>query len=245
MNVRGLTRSMPPRWKRAYRRYLSPILRDEYYRDYRDRRAFFRKACAALAFNGIAGGYAEFGCCGGVTFDLAHRYFKKYGAEPHMWAFDSFQGLPSPSAPEDAHPLWTAGTMSMSRLEFQRACKQRGIPADCYTIIEGYFDRSLAAPESDGFSQDICLAYIDCDLYSSTKTVLQFLEKRLKHGVILGFDDYYCWSATQASGERKACAEFFANHPQWILVPFYRFGMGGMSFVVEARALGAATGAGY
>jgi len=68
---------------------------------------------------------------------------------------------------------------------------------------------------------------------------------RLKHGMILAFDDYYCWSKTQVSGERKACSEFFKNHEQWILLPFVQYGWGGMSFVVEHRELDGATGFGY
>ena len=52
------------------------------------------------------------------------------------------------------------------------------------------------------------MAYIDCNLYSSTVTVLEFLAPRLKHGMIVAFDDYFCWSPTQVSGERFALHEF-------------------------------------
>jgi hypothetical protein len=56
--------------------------------------------------------------------------------------------------------------------------------------------------------------YIDCDLYSSTKTVMAFLGSRLKHGMIVALDDYYCYSATGISGERLACLDFLASkHP--------------------------------
>jgi hypothetical protein len=47
-------------------------------------------------------------------------------------------------------------------------------------------------------------------MYSSTRTVLSFLESRLKHGMIVAFDDYFCWSSTQISGERRAFVEFVA-----------------------------------
>lgn len=81
------------------------------------------------------------------------------------------------------------------------------------------------------------LAYVDCDLYSSTAEVLRFLGTRLKHGMIVAFDDYYCWSGTAVSGERNACNEFFAGHPEFRLLPYLPFGWHGMSFVIEDKAL--------
>jgi hypothetical protein len=60
--------------------------------------------------------------------------------------------------------------------------------------------------------------------------------------MILAFDDYYCWSATQVSGERKACAEYFRDNEKWVLPPFIKYGWQGMSFVVEERKLNGAIG---
>ena len=84
---------------------------------------------------------------------------------------------------------------------------------------------------------DIALAYIDCDLYSSTMQVLRFLSPRLRHGMILAFDDYYCWSQTAVWGERNACNEFFAGHSRFRLLPYIQFGWNGMSFIVEEKTL--------
>ena len=50
---------------------------------------------------------------------------------------------------------------------------------------------------------NIALAYIDCDMYSSTKTVLEFLLPRLKHGRTLAFDDYFCWADDRVSGGKR------------------------------------------
>jgi hypothetical protein len=65
----------------------------------------------------------------------------------------------------------------------------------------------------------------------------KFLLPRLKHGMIIAFDDYFCWSATQLSGERRAQLEFFSRDPRWELVPFIQFGWHGQSFVVEDRKI--------
>jgi hypothetical protein len=80
---------------------------------------------------------------------------------------------------------------------------------------------------------NISLAYVDCDLYSSTKAVLNFLRPRLKHGMIIAFDDYFCWSDTQSAGEKRALLEFLNENENWIFTPYLTFGWHGNSFVVE------------
>ena len=55
----------------------------------------------------------------------------------------------------------------------------------------------------------------------------------MKHGMIIAFDDYFCWSRSQISGERKAMLEFFSKNNRWQLVPYMQFGWHGNSFVVE------------
>lgn len=90
--------------------------------------------------------------------------------------------------------------MSWSVEDFHAVLATRGVPREAYTTVEGYFAESLPPLGSDGPPRDIALAYVDCDLYSSTVSVLGFLEPRLKHGMILAFDDYNCWTALRRVG---------------------------------------------
>ena len=235
-------RFVPTKWRRRYRRYISPIIKDAYYHENSARKEFFRCAFSALAFNGIDGDYAEFGCCGGVTFGLAFRQSRINNYRCKLWAFDSFKGLPPKVMKEDDHPIWIEGTMAIDVEEFVRICSESNIPRSEYFIVPGYFEESLKKTASDNLPQNISLAYVDCDLYSSTRSVLEFLIPRLKHGMIIAFDDYYCWSATQSSGERKACTEYFRDNKKWVLLPFIKYGWGGMSFVVEDKKLNSALG---
>lgn len=103
--------------------------------------------------------------------------------------------------------------------------------------MPGYFEESLKDTASNNLPQNICLAYIDCDLYSSARSVFEVLGLRLKHGVIIAFDDYYCWFPTQVLGERKTCAEYFRNNENLVLLPFIKYGWGSMSFVVKDKKL--------
>ena len=208
----------------------------EWYED-SQRYEFLRKAFITLKFNGISGDYAEFGCNQANTFRMAYRIHSKYSYAVgpfHMWAFDSFQGLPKASDDKDVHPIWVEGTLTTSLETFHNICQKSGIPHNAYTAVPGFYEETLASSASGTRPKKIRLAYIDCDMYTSTKDVLQFLMPRLQHGMILAFDDYYCYSDTMPSGERLAAADFFEDNPSWRLLPYVQFGWHGMSFIVEA-----------
>jgi O-methyltransferase len=199
-----------------------------------DRKEFFRRAFHYLTFNGIDGDYAEFGCHGGMTFRIAWSACQNARYEAHLWGFDSFEGLPQGDDPRDGHLRRTPGWLATSLDDFHEICALAAIPPDRYTAIPGYYKSSLR-PGADGSRPEkISLAYIDCDLYSSTVEVLQFLEPRLRPGSVVGFDDWFCYSSAGPSGERLAALEHFAESA-WRLVPFVQYGWFGMSFLVEDR----------
>jgi predicted O-methyltransferase YrrM len=197
---------------------------------------FFYNAFRALAFNGIDGDYAEFGSWSGSSFWLAHLESRKHGHQAHLWAFDSFQGLPPPEGEKDAHRAWFEGNMSMSVEEFHGICARDGVPRSAYDVVPGFYRDTLDRMSATDSPTNIALAFIDCDMYSSTKSVLDFLMPRLKHGMIIAFDDYFCWSPTQVSGERRAMLEAFGAHEKWNLHPYMQWGWHGQSFVVEDKA---------
>lgn len=200
------------------------------------KRAFMRNALIALDFNGISGDYAEFGCYGGVTMHLAYEAINEGATARHMWAFDSFEGLPPQADERDEHPAWRPRSMAMSETEFIEEMRKRAVDDSAYTTVVGFYDESLPAI-GDGAPLDIALAYVDCDMYSSTTSVLDFLSPRLKHGMIVAFDDYFCWSSSALSGERTALLEFIEANSRWNFLRYRDFDFGGTSFVVEDRNL--------
>ncbi|MCB0977609.1 MAG: hypothetical protein KDB02_09135 [Acidimicrobiales bacterium] len=198
---------------------------------------FFFDAFTSLNVNGISGDYVEFGSWGGNTLNAAYRQLIGSGGGRHMWAFDSFQGLPPAADERDRHPGWQPGSpFGQGGVEkFHEGCDAHGIPRDAYTAVEGYYDDVLPGLGSDQGPTDIALAYIDCNMYSSTVTVLEFLAPRLKHGMIVAFDDWFCWSPTGVSGEKEALREFQEAHPQWNFDRYKDVHRSGVSFVVEGR----------
>ncbi len=238
MRRQPLARIQPTSVRRQLRDWRSAIRRDRAYYEKTERSTFLRRALGALAFNGISGDYAEFGCWSGVTFGLANQQIRLSGRPRHLWAFDSFRGLPSSAQPDDDHPVWQQGEYAMSVDEFRASCDVNGIPVSDYDVIEGFYSETLADQGSARLPSDIALAYIDCDLYSSTRDVLAFLATRLKHGMIVAFDDYFCYSENTLAGERKALLELAGEqNSAFHFSPYIQFGWHGMSFIVEDRVL--------
>ena len=207
---------------------------DQWLQEFADLKAFMRRAFQVLTYNGIDGDYAEFGCCGARTFTLAWGAARLVGHPAHHWAFDSFEGLPPTTDPRDEHQGWVAGAMAMTEDQFVRTCLARGLRREEFTTVPGFYEQSLVEGDSL-LPERVAFAYIDCDLYSSTREVLGFLSPRLCQGAVIAFDDYYCYSPSLPSGERLAAGEFFGPHDRWCLLPYVQWGWYGMSFIVEER----------
>lgn len=197
---------------------------------------FFYDAWVNQNINAITGDYVEFGSWGANTMHMAYEAMKLSGrTDRHMWAYDSFQPLPEAKDDRDLHPGWRPGgsTGGGGVGKFHEACERHGIPRDAYTATEGYFDATLPPLGADGEPRDIAVCLIDCNMYSSAVTVFEFLEPRLKHGMILAFDDYFCWSPERISGEQSVLLEFARDHPEWHFERYRDLHRAGTSFVVQ------------
>ena len=64
--------------------------------------------------------------------------------------------------------------------------------------------------------------YIDCDLYTSTVHVLDFIQDFLQRGTIIVFDDWNCFFGDPNKGERKAFREFLAKNSGLVFEEFIR-----------------------
>jgi hypothetical protein len=130
----------------------------------------------------------EFGVAGGKSLNYLARRLPGHT----LYGFDSFEGLP-----EDWRQDLPRGTF-----------KQKQLPevSSNVELVQGWFDDSLA-PFLAEHSGDALLLHIDCDLYSSTMTVLRAFRPRIKLGTILVFDEFFNYPGWQA-GEAKAFLEF-------------------------------------
>ena len=159
----------------------------------------------------------EFGVYHGTSTSCMHaaRAESKSSHTMRLFGFDSFEGLPSTAANED-DGVWAPGLFSSS-IEFTRSNLRRwGVPDDDVTLIKGWFSDSLT--EHTRVEHDIRhvgVAMIDCDLHSSTQTVLAFLAPLVHRRAIFVFDD---WDSSNLGerglGEARAFREFLDANPE-------------------------------
>jgi predicted O-methyltransferase YrrM len=152
----------------------------------RDRFALLRYALGMVKLNGLI---LEFGVEKGASLRTLAEIHQ---GEVH--GFDSFEGLP-----ED----WS-GTYE-HKGKFSMRGQQPKLPPNAKLHV-GWFDKTLPAflAATPG---DAALVHVDCDIYSSAKTVFDLLGPRIKPGTIIVFDEYFNYPAWRHH-EYKAFQEF-------------------------------------
>lgn len=137
------------------------------------------------------GGYnLEFGVFSGTTINCLAKCLP----DRHFYGFDSFEGLP-----ED----WDMGGKHVKKEAFDR----QGVLPDVesnVSLIKGYFDTTipewLKSQSEVGFerpkNKHISYLHVDCDIYSSTKTILDELNFMIVPGTVIRFDELCCWRST-------------------------------------------------
>ncbi len=202
------------------------------YFGFQSRQVFFESARYYLQYNRAKGIYAEFGCCGANTFRISLNTIGMYGKPHnihHFYAFDSFEGMPEPKG-IDKSLMWEKGICNISEKKFLKLVQK---DQHRVTTIKGFYENSLKNFQFPNNTK-IAMAYIDCDYYSSTKTVLRFLEKNLSHGMILAFDDWDCYFGDNKRGQRFAFAEWSKKlKKKYSFEHFRRMNSGGNSFIVH------------
>ena len=192
----------------------------------------------ALAFefkkiNGVPGDYFEFGLWRGKTFLYAFEMKRRYRCENmRLWGFDSFQGLPAIDDSRDN--IWHAGQFACSEPEFRDILRRARVPEQDYELIPGYYEDSLNSRTHDRLAgRSAAIVYIDCDLYSSTKQVLEFVNPFLVNGSVVCFDDYYNYKASPEQGEQLAITEFLNKQSDLNFISWFDYSPLGKSFIVR------------
>jgi hypothetical protein len=134
----------------------------------------------------------EFGVFEGASINSLARKLRPR----QVHGFDSFEGLPE---------SWRTG--------FEKGAFRTGIPALESNVIvhKGWFEDTLpefaeALPEPKA-----ALIHVDCDLYSSTRTIFRWLDSAIGTGTIVVFDEYFNYPGWRQH-EHRALREFCSEH---------------------------------
>jgi hypothetical protein len=154
-------------------------------KSFRDKFSLLQVAldCASLP-DGL---YCEFGVYSGSTINFIASRIPKT-----IYGFDSFEGLP-----EDWQPGVEKGTFQMKNPPRVRKNVE---------LKKGWFNQTIP-PFALEHRENCSFVHIDCDLYSSTKTVFDLLGDRIVKGTVLVFDEFFNYPGWK-DGEFRAFQEF-------------------------------------
>ena len=161
--------------------------------------------------------FLEFGVEKGASANFIARLIGAGNEPAVLHGFDSFEGLPE---------SWD-GTFETGG-KFTVGGKIPRLLANV-EIHKGWFENTLPGFRADHRDSTISLLHIDCDLYSSTRTVLEQLGDLLLPGSIVVFDEYLNYHGWK-NHEFKAWQEFVeANQVRYSYRGFC--GRGGQVFL--------------
>jgi hypothetical protein len=154
----------------------------------------------------IEGEILEFGVFQGKTI----KHLSKGFPNKTLWGFDSFEGLPEDwflNAGDIVSPR-PAGYFALDNLP--------EVPVNV-RLVKGFFDQSLPRWLRENPINQISILHIDCDLYSSTKTIFDLLNSYIVEGTIIVFDEFYPWSGMEKydlweQGEYRALKEWVEQY---------------------------------
>ncbi len=148
----------------------------------------------------IEGAILEFGVWKGNTINLIANTVP----DKKIYGFDSFKGLPEKWVrTADKKRFSDKGEFALSELPEVE---------ENVVLIEGWFNESIPFWLKKN-KKKISLLHIDCDLYTSTKTVLNQLNNQIVKGTIIIFDELCDWNDQGIydlwrEGEAKALLEW-------------------------------------
>lgn len=154
----------------------------------------------------------EFGVFNGTTINSVAK------ARPDLefHGFDSFEGLP-----ED----WEMGGKFVRADAFDRKGVMPEVE-DNVKLYKGWFentiDEFIRSQSKEGYmkmDKTISYLHVDCDIYSSTVTIFDYLNEYIVPGTIIRFDELSCWrtvfgEASPSGSARRAMYTTWKDH-EW------------------------------
>ena len=156
----------------------------------------------------IPGNFVECGVAAGGSSALLAYIIKRYSKRARWhFAFDSFEGMPSPGEQDrDVAGMaanlsgWGTGTCAAPEASLKEICDKLGV-SQIVKPVKGYFNKVL--PKMRDKVGMIAFLHMDGDWYESTKTILHNLYDRIVNDGLIQVDDYGYWQ-----GCKKAIHEF-------------------------------------
>ena len=204
------------------------------------------KAAKITSMEIVDGDYLEFGVFQGASFINAYNILKQVYEERftherqlhgdelcarirNRWenirfiAFDSFEGLPEMCGTDTQTNDFVKGKFCCNEEDFIKNIKGKGVMLEKVATVPGWFEKTCSEETKKKLRlTKASIVHIDCDLYESTKVVLDFITPLLDDGTIIIFDDWYCYRGNPELGEQKAFYEWVEKLPDWTFTQFQK-----------------------
>lgn len=156
----------------------------------------------------VEGDVCEFGVAQGEISALIASEILE--TNKHLHLFDSFQGLPAPTAKDtlkdDIFSLGSieayTGQMANPETLVRKRLNAVQYPDSRVHVHRGFFEDLVAA--RDDFPPRVSFAYVDFDFYAPVKLALEYLDEVMPVGAMVVVDDYDYFS----TGVKSAVDEF-------------------------------------
>ena len=159
------------------------------------------------------GDYLEFGVFNGSSLGSAYLTAKKMDLKSmKFFGFDSFEGLPTGTNEE--HDILQKGFYCCPFNKTKECLERRGVDSEDVTWIKGVYNETLNDEtfKNIGYPK-IGIVFIDCDTYSSSKNVLDFLAPLIVEPAIICLDDWKLYDMDiKGTGEYKSFNEFLERN---------------------------------
>lgn len=183
------------------------------------------------------GDYLEFGVFNGNSIGSMALAQKAAGVKSmRLFGFDAFEGLPAGAENEDAG-VWKKGFYSCSFEQMQSCLTRRSVNTNDIQWIKGWYDKILIPETVKQYSiKNLGIVFIDCDTYSSSKSVLDFLAPLIKKPFIICLDD---WKLNDLDilglGEYKSFNEFLENNTHLKAKEIKSYNRKSKTFLIQVR----------
>ena len=190
----------------APRRFLRKSVNGFYRMDHiydvlKESKAFYEGKFSILEF-GVADGYS-------FTKKLFATRYLKLEDRVMVHGFDTFEGLPEETGAADQAIVpgeeWIKGQFRGRHEALLEHCRRK---YRNFELHKGLFEDTITEDFLASLHEYLpVLIWIDCDYYSSTKTVLKRLLPFIPSGCVIYFDDIYQNYSSRFTGEMRAVYE--------------------------------------
>lgn len=168
--------------------------------------------CRRAEEEGRAGAFVECGVWRGGTAAVMASAAR---GERKTWLFDSFEGLPAPTAADGPDAVRWAGKCVAPVEEVERLLfTTLGLDRSRVIVRKGWFHETLPAARPE--IGPIAVLRLDGDWYESTKACLEALYGSVVPGGWVILDDYGTWEGCRRAADGFLAARGEAPELRWI-----------------------------